>query len=77
MDLPRTFQDSVAGLCGTFNADQVLSTLTRGKDRSIRIDYHLIFPQGDDFKTPEGDVEDNPEDFSNKWEDDFISRMDR
>ena len=55
----------------------VLIYITRGKDRSIRIDYHLIFPQGDDFKTPEGDVEDNPEDFSNKWEDYFISRMDR
>ena len=22
--------------------------------------------QGDDFRTPEGDVEDNPEDFANK-----------
>ena len=27
----------------------------------------IIFAfQGDDFKTPEGDVEDNPEDFANK-----------
>ena len=26
----------------------------------------FAFSQGDDFKTPEGDVEDNPEDFANK-----------
>ena len=35
----------------------------------------FAFSQGDDFKTPEGDVEDNPEDFANKLEHYFSSKM--